>query len=70
MIAPISEQLRDLMIQSQKDKLVLFPGELEFTKEDLGIKKVGSKLVKDREEAPSLLNWMIRSGKLMTDVGE
>lgn len=70
MIAPVSEQLRDLMIQSQKDKLVLFPGELEFTKEDLGIKKVGSKLVKDREEAPSLLNWMIRSGKLMTDVGE
>lgn len=71
LISPVSESLRDLMIQTQKEKLVLFPGELEFTMQDLGVEKVKGKLVKNnKEEAPTLLNWLIRSGKLMTDVGE
>jgi hypothetical protein len=69
MSSPLSEKLRDLAIELDLDKLVFYPGELEFTLEDLGISRKDGKLVKD-EVAPPAIAWMIRTGKLMTDVGE
>lgn len=69
MSSPLSEKLRDLAIELDLDKLVFYPGELEFTLEDLGISRKDGKLVKD-EVAPPAIAWMIRTGKLMTDMGE
>lgn len=67
----LPEQLRDLAIRlnPKNDKIVLFPGELEFTLQQLGISRVDGKLVKDKI-APPAMAWTIDSGKLLTDMGD
>lgn len=67
----LPEQLRDLAIRlnPKNDKIVLFPGELEFTLQQLGISRVDGKLVKDKV-APPAMAWTIDSGKLLTDMGD
>lgn len=68
----IPESLRDLavsVLKPEDTKLVLFPGELEFTLDELGISKKNGKLVKN-EVAPPAIAWYINSGKLLTDMGD
>lgn len=69
MTNPLPEKLRNLMLTTKVPKLVLFPGEIEFDLEDLGITEKDGVRTKDKE-APSVLSWMIKSGKLMTDLGD
>jgi outer membrane biosynthesis protein TonB len=64
--------LRDLATRVLKpgdEKLVLFPGELEFSIVELGLVAKNGKFVKDKV-APPALAWAINSGKLLTDMGE
>lgn len=67
----LPEQLRDLAVRLNpaNDKVVIFPGELEFTLKELGVSRVGGALVKNAV-APPAMAWAISSGKLMTDMGE
>lgn len=70
--APLPMQLRDLatrVLKPGQDKLVLYAGELEFTIDELGLKEENGKFVK-RDVAPPALAWAIRSGKLLTDMGD
>lgn len=68
----LPERLRDLAIRVLKpgdEKLVLYPGELEFTLAELGISEKEGKLVKDKV-APPAIAWAVNSGKLLTDMGD
>lgn len=68
----LPEKLRDLATRVLKpgdEKLVLFPGELEFSIAELGLVAKNGKFVKDKV-APPALAWAINSGKLLTDMGE
>ena len=68
----LPEKLRDLATRVLKpgdEKLVIYPGELEFTTAELGLVEKNGKFVKDKV-APPALAWAINSGKLMTDMGE
>lgn len=68
----LPESIRDLAIRILKpedDKLILYPGELEFTLAELGISKQNGRLVKN-EIAPPAIAWYVNSGKLVTDMGE
>lgn len=68
----LPEKLRDLATRVLKpgdEKLVLFPGELEFSVAELGLVEKNGKFVKDKV-APPALAWAINSGKLLTDMGE
>ena len=68
----LPERLRDLAVRVLKpgdEKLVLYPGELEFTLAELGIQEKEGKLVKDKV-APPAIAWAVNSGKLLTDMGD
>lgn len=68
----LPERLRDLAVRVLKpgdEKLVLYPGELEFTLAELGISEKEGKLVKDKV-APPAIAWAVNSGKLLTDMGD
>lgn len=68
----LPERLRDLAVRVLKpgdEKLVLYPGELEFTLAELGISEKEGKLVKDKV-APPAIAWVVNSGKLLTDMGD
>ena len=68
----LPEKLRDLATRVLKpgdEKLVLFPGELEFSVAELGLTEKNGKLVKN-QTAPPAIAWAINSGKLLTDMGE
>ena len=68
----LPERLRDLAIRVLEpgdEKLVLYPGELEFTLAELGISEKEGKLVKDKV-APPAIAWAVNSGKLLTDMGD
>lgn len=68
----LPDGIRNLALRVLKpgdEKLVLYPGELEFTLAELGISEKGGKLVKDTV-APPAIAWAVNTGKLMTDMGE
>lgn len=68
----LPDGIRNLALRVLKpgdQKLVLYPGELEFTLDELGISEKGGKLVKN-EVAPPAIAWAVNTGKLMTDMGE
>ena len=70
--AALPMQLRDLatrVLKPGQDKLILYKGELEFTIDELGLKEENGRYVK-RDVAPPALAWAVRSGKLLTDMGE
>lgn len=56
---------------SRKDKLVIVPGELEFTAEEMGLQKNQDGSYSNNKTHPrgiSMLGWYIKQGALMTSV--
>lgn len=69
---PHFESLHSFFKNSNVDKLVIVPGEIEFTPKDFGIEYQNGKRVvsKTNPNGISVLGWYIKQGILMTDIAD
>lgn len=69
---PHFESLHSFFKNSNVDKLVIVPGEIEFTPRDFGIEYQDGKRVvsKTNPNGISVLGWYIKQGILMTDIAD
>jgi hypothetical protein len=69
---PHFESLHSFFKNSNVDKLVIVPGEVEFTPKDFGIEYQNGKRVvsKTNPNGISVLGWYIKQGILMTDIAD
>ena len=71
-VDPHFESVRSFLKNSNTDKIVIIPGELEFGLKDFGLTKVGDRKESDNSNPNgiSVLGWYIKQGILLTDISD